>query len=43
MNFSDFKRRCKLYQDGNDESVKTFRELSKEVSILSVTETENRL
>ena len=43
MDFSDFRRRCKQYQDGNDESVKTFRRLSKEMSILSANETENRL
>jgi hypothetical protein len=43
MNFSDFRRRCKLYQDGNDESVKTFRELSINVSTNVVNETENRL
>ena len=43
MNFSDFRRRCKLYQDGNDESVKTFRELSTKVSTIVVNETENRL
>ena len=39
MDFSDFRRRCKQYQDGNDESVKTFRG-AKEVSILSANETE---
>ena len=36
-------RRCKQYQDGNDESVKTFRELSIKVSTIVVNETENRL
>ena len=35
--------RCKQYQDGNDESVKTFRELSTKVSTIVVNETENRL
>ena len=43
MNFFAFRRRCKQYQDGNDESVKTFRGLSKERSILSANETEKRL
>ena len=41
--FFAFRRRCKQYQDGNDESVKTFRGLSKEMSILSANKTENRL
>jgi UDP-N-acetylglucosamine transferase subunit ALG13 len=35
--------RCKQYQDGNDGSVKTFRELSINVSTNVVNETENRL
>ena len=35
--------RCKQYQDGNDGSVKTFRELSINMSTNVVNETENRL
>ena len=36
-------RRCKQYQDGNDGSVKTFRELSIKASTNVVNETDNRL
>ena len=35
--------RCKQYSDGDDESVKTFRELSIKASTNVVNETENRL
>ena len=35
--------RCKQYSDGNDESVKTFRELSIKASTNVVNETDNRL